>query len=138
MGTRSITYIYDENNDPLIALYRQYDGYPSVTGSEIVDFLKQFKMVNGLALENKQKIANGMGCLAAQFVAHFKTEPGRFYLQPPCKELDAWQEFEYFVTLKGDELNLKITDTNVTLYDGTVNECDPIKLEEEYYAEERD
>ena len=28
MGTRALTYVYDDNNkDILVAIYRQYDGY---------------------------------------------------------------------------------------------------------------
>ena len=139
MGTRSITYIYDENNDPLIALYRQYDGYPSVTGKEIVDFLKPFRITNGLMVgADNTKTANGMGCLAAQFVTHFKQEPGGFYLQTPCEKVDAWQEWEYFITLKDDELNLRINDMGEDIYNGPVKECDPVKLEEGYYENERD
>jgi hypothetical protein len=38
-----------------------------------------------------------MGCLAASLVAHFKKEPGNFYLHAPILNRDDWQEFEYHV-----------------------------------------
>ncbi|NCZ29278.1 MAG: hypothetical protein EBX70_06195 [Betaproteobacteria bacterium] len=38
-----------------------------------------------------------MGCLAAQMVAHFKTEVGNFYLHAPILDRDDGQDFEYHV-----------------------------------------
>ena len=32
MGTRSLTFVYDEDGKKLINMYRQYDGYPSGRG----------------------------------------------------------------------------------------------------------
>lgn len=103
MGTRSLTYVYggDRKTKPLVCMYRQYDGYPSGHGQELVDFLKPIKLVNGLGLEEKTKVANGMGCLAAQLITHFKTEPGQFYLYEPELNQDAWQDYEYHIFENG-------------------------------------
>ena len=80
MGTRCLTYVY-EGNSPLICLYRQFDGYPSGHGAELANFLKGIKLGNGIADNPKMgKFANGMGCLAAQLVAHFKKSVGGFYI----------------------------------------------------------
>ena len=102
MGTRSLTYVYDgaksENPEPLINLYRQYDGYMEGHGAELAEFLDGFHLVNGLGMDdNTKKIANGMGDLAAQLIKHFKTEPGQFYLQVPRVGIDCWQEYEYHI-----------------------------------------
>ena len=75
MGTRSVTTIY-EGDKPLLAFYRQMDGYPSGHGQELVDFLKGIEMVNGIQVGGeppKLQQANGAGCLAAQILTHFKT-----------------------------------------------------------------
>ena len=103
MGTRSLTYVYggDRETKPLVCMYRQYDGYPSGHGQELIDFLKPIKLVNGLGPEKKQKIANGMGCLAAQLIAHFKDGPGQFYLYEPELNQDAWQDYEYHIFENG-------------------------------------
>jgi hypothetical protein len=101
MGTRSLTYVYDDNNDPLICMYRQFDGYPTGHGSELASFLTPFKIVNGISGNAKiGKVANGMGCLAAQLVANFKTDVGNIYLHPPILGRDDGQEFEYHITDK--------------------------------------
>jgi hypothetical protein len=99
MGTRSLTYVYggDRETKPLMCLYRQYDGYPAGHGQELIDFLKPIRLVNGLGSDNKQKVANGMGCLAAQLVANFKDGPGQFYLYEPELGQDACQEYEYHI-----------------------------------------
>lgn len=98
MGTRSLTYVYS-GEEPVICLYRQFDGYPSGHGEELADFLNQFEAItNGMQLGDTRKIANGMDCLAAQLVAHFKNEPGQFYLKPiDVESADYWQEYEYHV-----------------------------------------
>ena len=71
MGTRSLTFVYD-GKEPMINMYRQYDGYPSGHGSNLAEFLNSFDaIVNGISVGDNRKIANGMGCLAAQLIAHF-------------------------------------------------------------------
>ena len=94
MGTRSLTFVYDDN-EAVINLYRQYDGYPSGHGRELADFLSPFTIVNGIG-QRTEHIANGMSCLAAQLVAHFKTEVGQFYLHPVSAK-DCGQDYEYHV-----------------------------------------
>lgn len=106
MGTRSLTYVYD-GHSKVLCLYRQYDGYPTGHGAELADFLKPFRIVNGLGARDNQKLANGMGCLAGQLVTHFKGfEAGNFYLMSTSRKLDAWQEYEYH-----------IRDKSITVYD---------------------
>ena len=81
MGTRSLTRFiepYTEKN--IVTMYRQFDGYPNGHGLELAHFLKDFDIVNGLSRNETKSTANGMGCLSAQVIAHFKTEPGGIYL----------------------------------------------------------
>jgi hypothetical protein len=95
MGTRSLTFVYD-GKTPIINMYRQYDGYPTGHGAELAEFLAPFHMVNGLGFDEKRKVANGMGCLAAQLVANFKGEAGGFYLYP-TSAVDCGQDYEYHI-----------------------------------------
>ena len=102
MGTRSLTRVFEkwedtkgkEQRQPIVCMYRQYDGYISGHGHELAQFLEPFTIVNGIGLDNKRKIANGMGCLAAQLIAHFKDCPGNIYLYSTDAK-DCWQEYEY-------------------------------------------
>ena len=88
MGTRSVTNVMDEDGKTvMVSLYRQYDGYPEGHGEELAEFLKDMKIVNGISLGEGEndRCANGMGCLAAQIVSHFKDGIGGFYLVTPKK-----------------------------------------------------
>lgn len=96
MGTRSLTFVY-EDNKAIINMYRQFDGYPEGHGQELADFLGGFAAItNGIRVGETRKTANGMGCLAAQLVANFKTEVGGFYLYPTSAK-DCGQDYEYHV-----------------------------------------
>lgn len=117
MGTRSLTYVYIENT-PVVCMYRQFDGYPTGHGQEMAEFINQFTIVNGLGLNENRMVANGMGCLAAQMIAHFKTEPGQFYLYPVKQNQSCGQEYEYHL----HENKVKIVETNssgAALFEGT-------------------
>jgi hypothetical protein len=95
MGTRSLTYVYDDKI-PVVCMYRQFDGYPSGHGSELARFLNGFEIVNGYGVV-KPKLANGMSCLAAQMIAFFKVGVGGFYLEPVELGQDCGQDYEYHV-----------------------------------------
>lgn len=98
MGTRSLTYVFDNDNEPVVCMYRQFDGYPSGHGSELAEFLNSFDaIVNGIPVGDARRLANGMGCLAAQLVAQFKGAVGGFYLYPTRLDHDCWQEYEYHI-----------------------------------------
>jgi hypothetical protein len=133
MGTRSLTFVYD-GDEAIINMYRQYDGYPTGHGAELAEFLTPFNMVNGIRVGETRKIANGMGCLAAQLVSHFKAgEAGQFYLYP-TSAVDCGQDYEYHIYKDEQGLRVRITDRgcnmfgltmsdkNEALFDGTLAE----------------
>lgn len=124
MGTRSLTVIMDGKKE-LCVMYRQMDGHPQSHGQELVDFLKSRELVNGIS--GNRKVFNGMGCLAAQVVGHFKTvdgelEAGNIYLYPPGTR-DCGEEYVYTVTCvkKPDygvqgKLNIKVQAGAMTVF----------------------
>ena len=95
MGTRSLTFVYDEQRKPVINMYAQYDGYPSGHGAELAEFLTPLKLTNGFGGDTTN-LANGMGCLAAQLVAKFKVGCGGHYLYPTTVK-DCGQDYEYHI-----------------------------------------
>ena len=152
MGTRSLTFIYDSYkakngrmvHRPIINMYRQYDGYPSGHGADLVEFLNQFTMCSGIPVgDTETKYANGMGCLAAQMVAHFKQGAGQFYLYP-VDVTDCGQDYEYHiyqnenkelcvaVTDRGwNAFGLTMSDKNESLFDGPLVRFDEYCKESE-------
>ena len=95
MGTRALTFVYDADRQPFLNLYRQYDGYIEGHGAELAEFLAGKKLVNGYGKESTE-LANGMGCLAASLVAHFKETVGGFYIHS-VTETQCGQDYEYHV-----------------------------------------
>jgi len=94
MGTRSITRVHDAGKDSkvILAVYRHMDGYFEGMGVDLTEFLTGMNLVNGINLEKiPTKAANGMSCLAAQLVAHFKTGIGGIYIA----DINQEEEFNY-------------------------------------------
>lgn len=113
MGTRSLTFVYD-GDKPILNLYRQYDGYPTGHGAELAQFLEGFTIVNGIGSETN-RVANGMGCLAAQVVAHFKDSVGGFYIHSVDSK-ECGQDYEYHVYQKDKELHVAVTDRGCNFF----------------------
>jgi hypothetical protein len=76
-------------------MYRQFDGYPKGHGLELAEFLNSKTIINGFQDQTMATHANGMGCLAAQMVAHFKTEIGGIYLHRV--DLNNHEDYDYHV-----------------------------------------
>jgi hypothetical protein len=101
MGTRSLTFVYEKYGEvqkPVVNMYRQYDGYPTGHGAELAEFLSSGRLVNGLIYTEtaEELVYNGMSCLAASMVAHFKETPGGFYIYP-TDIMDCGQDYEYHI-----------------------------------------
>ena len=118
MGTRSLTtFKEDHNNEEIVVLYRQFDGYPEGHGIDLFRFLNKMNMVNGIAGGEKRKISNGMSCLAAQMVSYFKEEPGGFYLYR-ADTRDVGEEYIYTIYVNHDidnnerEIMIKVEKTS--------------------------
>lgn len=122
MGTRSLTYVYDgkraDMGKPMVCMYRQFDGYPGGHGQELADFMNNGRLVNGLSGMGKELQFNGMGCFAAQMVAHFKKDSGGIYLYAPELNQDCWQEYEYHVW----EDMVRIDNPDDIIFEGTWNQ----------------
>ena len=123
VGTRCLTIILDENDNKIAAMYRNYDGYLDVHGKALATFLSDIVLVDGIPCNESPKrikYANGMECLAAQIVAHFKEKPGNIYLCNPDDNCDNGADYIYIVSSK--EKNtipiIEIRVSNKTLIKG--------------------
>lgn len=111
MGTRSTILFSEKYQDSktkkevyrkLCCVYQQYDGYLSGVGTEIYEFLSSGELVNGLDGSPGIKF-NGIGCLAAQFIAKYKDSSGGLYMNyiNDCNE-----EYNYeIIQVLGEGLN---------------------------------
>lgn len=91
MGTRSTTYVLDENSHVLVCLYIHHDGYPEGVGKDLAyiltgeqDIDDDFRDVASTPEGTEVGVLanNGMECLAASLVKFMKEKPSGAYLYP--------------------------------------------------------
>jgi hypothetical protein len=108
MGTRSLTFTYDNQEGTIMCLYRQYDGYPEGHGNDLAEILNTTSN-------------NGMECLSASIVAKLKTGAYNVYLYPSDTD-DAWQDYEYHVYENRVEVFTHPLGVSEPIFKGTYQE----------------
>lgn len=120
MGTRCLT-VFKDGEKEIAVLYRRFDGYLEGHGKSLAEFCKGIKIVNGFDVDI-EKIANGMSCLAAQTVAHFKQKCGGFYLYAAGTR-DVWEDYIYTVSGEiGEEPKISVQTRSEVIFDGFASE----------------
>ena len=131
MGTRSTTNILDENGNRLLCIYQQFDGYiEGGVGEKLIRLLEDRVVVNGYTMEDKERRNfNGMSCLAAEVVAHFKDGIGGAYIQ--ALDEDYVGSYDYTISCIGDgkdskpqRLKIKMQSYGEVVYDGLIDDYD--------------
>lgn len=115
MGTRSITVVYDEQERPLVTMYRQFDGYIAGHGRDLAEFLDGRSLVNGIGSNTPEKASNGMGCLAASLIDYFKDDIGNIYLLSSPDE--DWGQ-EYIYKVYSEKVTVEHPYSEKVLFDG--------------------
>lgn len=130
MGTRSLIH-FKENGVHLVTVYQQFDGYPDGVGKRLIEFLDKITIINGIGggQETPEKYANGMNCLAAQFIAKYKTRVGGLYIFPKAATK---QNYDYTVDYVNGEIQLTIKEYTKRLFKGNIKEA--VKYLDEYIA----
>lgn len=136
MGTRSLTFVMNEDFQPCATIYRQFDGYPEGMGWDLYNFLANRNKVKGFSYPTSWKqTSNGVEDMAAQLVMYLKMQKhsrvGNVYLYAPprlykenyegrisymidlCKfAKDCWGEYAYFIYFpeKGGSIQISVHD----------------------------
>lgn len=122
MGTRAVVKFFEQygaDSECICAVYHQDDGGLSEVGYDLADLLHRRKIVNGMKWGmDISNYANGMGCLAAQYVVKVKTNLGGVYMT----SAENTQEFNYHVEVKrvdGEEvLHIRAWHFDELLFEG--------------------
>lgn len=107
MGTRStITFLQKDSQFNvtyrIVTIYQQYDGYLDGVGKALCKWLQKKKIIKGIGFNQyTSEYANGVGCLAAQFIRDFKEDVGGLYIYPTCCE-KKWIDYNYDVIIDDD------------------------------------
>lgn len=100
MSTRAIITFRNEMFDPVCCIYKHCDGYIDGLGHSLAEWLMQMTIINGIGSgERTHDYANGIGCLAAKWIADNKTETGDIYL---CAYGD-YQDYNYDVIMQPND-----------------------------------
>ena len=114
-----------------VQIYNHYDSYPEGLGLDLAKFTRDFRVVNGLGSDLPDKIANGMGCLAAQLVANMKDGPGNVYVEKPRKAR-FMIDYTYYVWVADNKsIYISVFDYD----DNCIFVGEPYKLIEKYDKE---
>ena len=109
MGTRSTIKFYSEydNNNPVASIYNQFDGYINGgIGHNLAKWLRDKKIINGIMSGQTMQsgYANGMECLAAQYIAEHKERIGGLYMTASDDE----QEYNYKVRVLHGNIHIDV------------------------------
>ena len=96
----------------------------------MIRLLEDRVVVNGYTMEDKERRNfNGMSCLAAEIVAHFKDGIGGAYIQ--ALDEDYVGSYDYTISCIGDgkdskpqRLKIKMQSYGEVVYDGLVDDFD--------------
>ena len=123
MATRS-TIKFIEHDKIIASIYKHWDGYIESLGIEIAEFLKDKKIICGISGQTmEQGYANGMGCLAAQFINHIKDKIGDIYMtNSDCYD----EEYNYKIFHNGEDFIIEVND----IFKGTPQQLLTFKEEE--------
>ena len=129
MSTRAITEFID-HGEVVARIYKHGDGYPTWWGQELADFLKGINIVNGISItRDRPKEANGMGCLAAQFIAEVKDGIGSVYLVA-LGDNDWDADYNYKVYMEASRIILSAhSSSGKLLFQGSPKTFDGSKVE---------
>lgn len=142
MGTRStVKFIktYTDTDDKKVerticSVYSQYDGYMSGMGQDLAEFLVDIEVVNGISLgKDSSNTANGMGCLAAQFIQNIKSGVGGIYMTDP----EDSQDYDYEVIggfnedMSPIQPSIRVTSYGEKIFEGTPQELLDFNLKQE-------
>jgi hypothetical protein len=128
MSTRSLTVFLDRNAKEFAVMYKHYDGYIDGHGQNLKEFLSGKQIVNGFGeCSDRSMIFNGMECLAAGVVAHFKEEgdPGDVYIYKAGTK-DVGEEYVYTIFSPNDSniyIEVEGYEGNI-LYHGPIEDFD--------------
>ena len=116
MGTSASVKFKQEGNPVLVNVYFSYDGYVEGVGYDLATYLLSKRIVNGITcFDNKNEIANGFGCLIAQYIRDMKEEPGYVYIIPQSVTAD----YDYLVKYdENNQINITITHLGNLLFKG--------------------
>ena len=122
MSTRSTIRFRNDGDSTVCCVYKHFDGYIEGLGHDLAKWLKGMTLINGISNKEQEghDYANGIGCLAAKWIADNKTETGDIYM---C-DSDEYEEYNYDVILKRQNMRV------LSVYGTKADDCISIAVKD--------
>ena len=122
MSTRSTIRFRNDGDSTVCCVYKHFDGYIEGLGHSLAEWLKGMTLINGISNKEQEghDYANGIGCLAAKWIADNKTETGDIYM---C-DSDEYEEYNYDVILKRQNMRV------LSVYGTKADDCISIAVKD--------
>ena len=104
-----------------VQVYKHWDGYPSGHPTQLANWLVNKRIINGLTSDS-YNVANGLGCLAAQYIAAFKMEPGDLYVESPDTNHGDIEYVTYVWGIENKSIWMSIFDGDKCIFVGKPQE----------------
>ena len=103
MSTRSTIRFSNDGDSPVCCVYKHFDGYIEGLGHDLAKWLKGMTLINGISNKEQEghDYANGIGCLAAKWIADNKEETGDIYM---CSS-GGQEDYNYDVILQRQKMS---------------------------------
>ena len=121
MGTHCSIHVKENygDNTPYLMIYTQFDGYFSGVGKNIKLKFANHQIVDGYNSSNTmENTANGIGCFAAQLVAHLKTRIGNIYIE----NSEQIESYHYVLYCRDNKIYISASINSEEMYNGPL--CD--------------
>jgi len=118
MGMTAIVKFY-EDTECIVSVQHHFDGYLDGVGLQLVNFLENISIINGIGPDQNilYKYANGIDCLAAQYIKGKKSKVGNIYIvSAKCA-----CSFEYQVRYYDFAFNIVCIINGVKRFEGNIN-----------------
>ena len=115
MSTRGTIRFNNIEGKELVNIDKHCDSYIEGLGKDIANFLNSITVVNGIRLQEERKVANGFGCLIAQFIVNIKNGVGNVHIEEYCE-----QDYNYIIQETEDlnEFNIEVYNFNELIFKG--------------------
>lgn len=122
MGTSAtVRFKYEGCKQILVNVDHHCDGYIKGVGHDLAKFLLSKEIVNGITgFDDRDSIANGFGCLIAQYISNVKKGPGSVYICPQHFEGD--YNYDVIYNNYKNDIYIKVTHFDKFLFEGSPKE----------------
>lgn len=124
MSTCALIKFIDTSGHEYVSVYHHYDGYLSGVGEKLAKFLHRTKIISGIYKQKlSDHVANGYGCLIAQYIALNKKDVGNVYIFPIDEDTSDYIDYVYYVIYNNKDDTMKIRVVNGSkIFEGSPEE----------------